>query len=55
MTRFNDVIAIDSSGAVRLEFWAADSLEDVCIRLSPAMALQAAEALLKAARAAMTK
>lgn len=54
MTQISNVIALDAAGVVHLELWAA-GLEDVRVLLTPALALQAAEALVRAARAAMEK
>jgi hypothetical protein len=53
MAKFEMAIAVEEAGGVRLEFWAADSIDDVVVKLTPDMALQAAEALLRAARHAM--
>ena len=53
MTKFEMVVAVEEAGGVRLEFWAPDNLDDVVVKLTPAMALEAAEALLRAARHAM--
>jgi len=53
MAKFEMAIAVEEAGGVRLEFWAADNLDDVVVKLTPEMALQAAEALLRAARHAM--
>jgi len=53
MAKFEMVVAVEEAGGVRLEFWAADNIDDVVLKLTPAMALEAAEALLRAARQAM--
>jgi hypothetical protein len=53
MAKFEMAIAVEEAGGVRLEFWAADNIDDVVVKLTPAMALEAAEALLRAARQAM--
>jgi hypothetical protein len=55
MHQISDVIALDAPGVVQLELWVSGSLDDVRVRLTPALALQAAEALVRAARAAMEK
>lgn len=48
-------LAVDQNGQVRLEFWAEDSVDDLCLTITPEVALMAAEALVRAARHAMTK
>ena len=53
MAKFEMAIAVEEAGGVRLEFWAADNIDDVVVKMAPAMALEAAEALLRAARHAM--
>ncbi len=53
MAKFEMAIALEEAGGVRLEFWAADNIDDVVLKLTPEMALEAAEALLRAARHAM--
>lgn len=52
---FGHVVAVDQLGQVRLEFWAEDSVDDVCVTITPDVALMAAEALVRAARHAMAK
>lgn len=53
MAKFEMAVAVEEAGGVRLEFWAADNIDDVVVKLTPEMALEAAEALLRAARHAM--
>jgi hypothetical protein len=53
MTKFEMVVAVEEAGGVRLEFWAPDNIDDVVLKMTPVMALEAAEALLRAARQAM--
>ena len=53
MAKFEMAIAVEEAGGVRLEFWAPDNIDDVVVKLTPEMALEAAEALLRAARHAM--
>jgi hypothetical protein len=50
MSKFKMVVAVENKGGVQLEFWAADNIDDVVVKLTPEMALEAAEALLRAAR-----
>ena len=52
---FSHVVAVDRLGQVRVEFWAEDSVDDVCVTMTSEVALLAAEALLRAARQAMAK
>lgn len=54
-TKLSHALAVDQDGQVRLEFWADDSVDDVCVTITPDVALLAAEALLRAARDAMAK
>jgi uncharacterized membrane protein len=53
MAKFEMAVAVEGAGGVRLEFWAADNIDDVVVKLTPEMALETAEALLRAARHAM--
>jgi hypothetical protein len=53
MAKFEMVIAVEDKGGVQLEFWAADNIDDVVLKLTPEMALEAAEVLVRAARQAM--
>jgi hypothetical protein len=53
MAKFEMAIAVEDKGNVQLEFWAADNIDDVVLKLTPEMALEAAEVLVRAARQAM--
>jgi hypothetical protein len=53
--KLSHALAVDQDGMVHLEFWAEDSVDDVCVDITPEVALLAAEALLRAARHAMAK
>lgn len=53
MAKFEMVIAVEDKGGVQLEFWASDNIDDVVLKLTPEMALEAAEVLVRAARQAM--
>jgi enhancing lycopene biosynthesis protein 2 len=53
MAKFEMAIAVEDKGNVQLEFWAADKIDDVVLKLTPEMALEAAEVLVRAARQAM--
>ena len=53
--KLSHAMAVDQNGQMRLEFWAEDSVDDVCVTITPEVALMAAEALLRAARVAMAK
>jgi hypothetical protein len=53
MAKFEMVVAVEDKGNVQLEFWAADNIDDVVLKLTPEMALEAAEVLVRAARQAM--
>lgn len=55
MQKFKSVTASNLRGDVMLELLAFNMLEDVSIRLTPELALEAAENLIKAARKAMAK
>ena len=53
MAKFEMVVAVEDKGGVQLEFWAPDNIDDVVVKLTPEMALEAAEVLVRAARQAM--